>query len=106
MAIPFVPFSMGSQKPYHFLEVPLNVMDGTFQKYMGLSPEQSSQHIINFIEKNSTNAVISVLWHNHFFTSYRFGAYFKPYKELLNYLKENQYGYITPDELYAKYYFS
>lgn len=106
LAIPFVPFNMESEKPYHFLEVPLNVMDGTFQKYMGLSPEQTSQHIISFIEKNNTNSVISVLWHNHFFTSYRFGAYFKPYKELLNYIKEHQYGYITPDDLYSKYYIS
>jgi len=106
MAIPFVPFNMESEKPYHFLEVPLNIMDGTFQKYIGLSPEQTSQHIISFIEKNNTNSVISVLWHNHFFTSYRFGAYFKPYKELLNYIKDHQYGYITPNDLYSKYYIS
>ena len=106
MAIPFVPFNMESEQPFHFLEAPLNIMDGTFQKYMGLSPEQTSQHIISFIEKNSTNSVISVLWHNHFFASYRFGAYFKPYKELLNYIKEHQYVCITPDDLYSKYYFS
>ena len=106
LGIPFVPFNVEADKPYSFLEVPLNLMDGTFQKYMKLSPEQTSNHMIEFVEKNNTNSVISVLWHNHFFNSYRFGDYFKPYIHLLDYIKENNYSFITPEDLHSKYYFS
>jgi hypothetical protein len=104
LAIPFVPFNCETGKPHTFLEVPLNVMDGTFQKYMKLSPQETTKSIIGFIEKNNTNSVISVLWHNHFFSSYRFRGYFEPYKDLLNYIKENGYNAMSPGQLFNKYY--
>ena len=104
LAIPFVPFDISAEKPYHFLEVPLNIMDGTFQKYMKLTPEETSKHILEFVEKNKTNSVLSVLWHNHFFNSYRFGSYFEPYITLLDYIKENKFNFITPESLYSEYY--
>lgn len=106
LAIPFVPFNILEEKHYNFLEIPLNVMDGTFQKYMKLTPKQTTQHIIDFIEKNKTNAIISVLWHNHFFNSYRFGAYFKPYEDILNYIKQEQFTFIAPKKLYDTYFIS
>jgi peptidoglycan/xylan/chitin deacetylase (PgdA/CDA1 family) len=104
LAIPFVPFNITEKKPYHFLEVPLNVMDGTFQKYMKLSPGETTQRVIDFIEKNKTNSVISVLWHNHFFNSYRFGGYFKPYEDILIYIKEQKFSFVNPETLFNKYY--
>jgi hypothetical protein len=106
LSIPFVPFNLQAEKPYHFLEVPLNLMDGTFQKYLDLPGDKVSENMIRFIEQNKTNAVISVLWHNHFFSSYRFRGYFEPYVELLEYLKTNRFSAISPGQLYNKYYFS
>jgi len=104
LGIPFVPYNFTRNTPYHFLEVPLNIMDGTFQKYMQLAPKEASRRIIEFIEKNKHNSVLSVLWHNHFFSSYRFRGFFEPYKELLIYLKEQNLNYINPEQLYQKYY--
>lgn len=106
LGVPFVPFNIRENRTYRFLEVPLNVMDGTFQKYMDLDPETASSHITRFIESNRQNCVLSVLWHNHFFSSYRFRGYFEPYKQLLEYIRGNKYGFISPDQLYNKYYFS
>ncbi|MBI3519883.1 MAG: hypothetical protein HY062_11065 [Bacteroidetes bacterium] len=104
LAIPFVPFNILEGKPYQFLEIPLNVMDGTFQKYMQLPPIETTRHILSFIEKNKTNSVISVLWHNHFFNSYRFNGYFKPYEDILMYIKEQSFSFVTPETLFNKYY--
>ena len=104
LAIPFVPFNLEAAKPFSFLEIPLNVMDGTFQKYMSIPPGETSRRIIDFIEKNKYNSVISVLWHNHFFSSYRFKGYFEPYEDLLFYIKEKKFSVITPGQLFNKYY--
>lgn len=104
LAVPFVPFNLQEAKPYSFLEIPLNVMDGTFQKYMQVSAEDTSRRIIEFIEKNKTNSVISVLWHNHFFSSYRFRGFFEPYKDVLAYIKENKFEAKSPGQLFNKYY--
>jgi hypothetical protein len=105
LAIPFIPFNVKSNKPYSFLEVPLNIMDGTFQKYMNVSPKKTSRLILEFIENNRVNSVISVLWHNHFFSSFRFEGYFEPYHELLDYMKEQQFPTITSAQLYKKYHY-
>jgi len=104
LAIPFVPFNLNAAKPYSFLEIPLNIMDGTFQKYMKIPAEETSKKIIDFIEKNKVNSVISVLWHNHFFSSYRFKGYFEPYEDLLYYIKDKKYNTMSPGQLFNKYY--
>jgi len=106
LAIPFVPFNIKKIEPYHFLEVPLNIMDGTFQKYMQVSPKETTPRMLELIEKNKYNSVISVLWHNHFFNTYRFKGYFEPYIELLTYLKEQDFKFVNTEQLYDKYYLS
>lgn len=106
LAIPFVPYNLLQDQAFHFLEVPLNLMDGTFQKYMSVSSNAVFDNMRHFIEKNSENAVISVLWHNHFFSSYRFSGFKKPYLDLVEYLKQKEFKAIDPQELYNKYYFS
>lgn len=104
LAIPFRPFDLVHQKPYGFLEVPLTVMDGTFQRYMKLSPEESSERIIAFLEKHKYNALISVLWHNHFFNSYKFGGNLKPYITILKYMKESNLRSVGEQELLHLFY--
>lgn len=104
IGIPFVPFNLVLNKPHSFLEVPLNVMDGTFQKYMNIPPEEASRRMISFIENNKINAVISVLWHNHFFSSHRFKGYFEPYKSLLTYIQENKFNALSPGQLFNRYF--
>lgn len=104
LAIPFVPFNLKENKPFSFLEIPLNIMDGTFQKYMMIRPEDTSGKMIEFIEKNRVNSVISVLWHNHFFSSYRFRGYFEPYEDLLFYIKEKKFEVRSPGQLFNKYF--
>jgi hypothetical protein len=101
--LPFFPFNMQKRKKYSFLEVPLNVMDVTFQKYMKIPREETAAEIIRFFEKNKYNCVLSVLWHNTFFTRYKFQGYLEVYKEVLAYLYESGYSGITTSEIITQY---
>jgi len=104
LAIPFRPFDLKHHQAYDFLEVPLTVMDGTFQRYMKLRPDESSKLVISFLEKHKYNALISVLWHNHFFNSYKFHGNLKPYINILKYIKENNLESLGYQELLSNFY--
>jgi len=101
--LPFKPYNISSQKPYGFIEVPLNVMDGTFSRYMKIPKEKTASTIIDFIEKNKTNAILSILWHNTYFTNYKYAGYLEEYKKVLLYLKETEIKSITPQEIINEY---
>lgn len=97
--LPFHPYDFENNKPFYFLEVPLNVMDQTFFGYQKLAPEQVSKKVISFFEKNKSNCVISVLWHNNFFSNYKFKGYLDAYKEILAYLYEEKFECVNQKEL-------
>ncbi|MEO8210644.1 MAG: hypothetical protein ABI840_08775 [bacterium] len=97
--LPFHPYNFENKEPYNFLEVPLNIMDQTFYGYEKLPPEQIGKKVISFFEKNNTNCVISVLWHNNFFSNYKFSGYLEAYKEILGYLYESRYECVNQEEL-------
>jgi hypothetical protein len=97
--LPFTPYNLRDRKPFTFVEVPLHVMDRTFFQYQKLSPKEAEKKIIAFFEKNKTNSVISILWHNNFFSEYKFKGYGALYKNLLAYIKENNHRSITQKEI-------
>lgn len=85
----FSPFDIKNRKPYTFKEVPLTCMDGTFQRYLGVPVSQTADTLIAFLEKNRHNALLSILWHNTFFTDHKYGGYLAEYKKILAYLYES-----------------
>jgi hypothetical protein len=95
----FQPFDIKNNKPYDFVEAPLNFMDGTFHKYMKISTNKISNIIINFFENNPSNCDFSLLWHNTYFTNYKYNSFIQEYKKVLAYIYENKIGYLTPNEL-------
>lgn len=97
--LPFRPFDFENRKPFDFIEVPLNIMDQTFFGYNKLPPKQISKKIISFFEKNNSNCVISILWHNNFFSNYKYKGYLDAYKELLAYFFEKNINCVTTKEL-------
>jgi len=96
---PFHPYDFENKKPFDFLEIPLNVMDQTFYSYEKLPPERIAKKVISFFEKNSSKCIISILWHNNFFSNYKFHGYLDAYKDILEYFYENKYECITQKEL-------
>lgn len=101
--LPFTPFNLIKRKPYNFVEVPLHIMDTTFFTYKKITAESAEQEIIRFIDKNNENAVLSILWHNNFFTNYKYKGYLNLYKRLLGYFKESGLTHITQEEIISKY---
>ncbi|MDZ4823194.1 MAG: hypothetical protein SH856_07030 [Flavobacteriales bacterium] len=98
-AMPFVPYNFTQRKPYSFMEIPLHIMDGTFHQYLQLPVNEVASSCIQLLERNNTNAVISILWHNVFFSEYKYGGYFKQYKKILEYLYESDWEQILPSQM-------
>lgn len=97
--MPFQPFDIEADRPHDFVEAPLIFMDATFHKYMKLPSRAIAGIIIEFFEKNPHNCVFSLLWHNTYFTDYKYGGFLDEYKKILGYIYENQIGAVTPDQI-------
>jgi hypothetical protein len=103
--LPFRPYDIVNNQVYNFVEVPLNVMDTTFLVYMKVPSNKTASSIIDFIEKNKTNSVVSILWHNNYFTKYKYKGYLEEYKKILVYITESKLKHITPEEIIKEYYY-
>jgi hypothetical protein len=101
--LPFQPFDIENNKAFDFVEVPLNLMDRTFSNYMKIPVNQVAENCIEFIENNNTNCVISILWHNNFFSSIKYNGYLEAYKKILVYLYESKISSISTKEIYETY---
>ncbi len=97
--LPFSPYNISTGLSYDFTEVPLNVMDGTLHRYMKIPLNETANHVIDFLENNLTNSIISILWHNTYFTDYKYSGYLEEYKKILFYLSETKIKSITPEEI-------
>jgi len=96
---PFSPYDFKNKKAFGFIEMPLNVMDGTFQRYMKVPVEKTADLIISFFEKNKYNCVISILWHNTFFSNYKYKGYTEQYKKILDYLYNSNFKSVSLKEI-------
>ena len=101
--LPFQPYNFETKKAFNFIELPLQIMDGSLSVYMKLPKEKIADRIINFIEKNNTNCVLSLLWHNTEFTDYQFNGYLEIYKKILLYFHENNFKSISLEEVAKTY---
>ena len=98
-AMPFHPFNLQEDKPYSFVEMPLMMMDGTFQEFMLLPVSTSADTAIAFFEKHKTNSYLSLLWHNTFFTNYKYGGYREEFIKIIKYLYDTNFEFVTPEDL-------
>jgi hypothetical protein len=101
--LPFSPYNFETKKAMNLMVTPLNIMDGTLSHYMGIDDSEVPQTIINFLEAHRRNAVLSLLWHNREFASFRYGAYLGIYKEVLTYLHETKMPTITASEVVREF---
>lgn len=100
---PFKPYNFEKKSSYGFVEVPLHVMDRTFFSYRKDPAKNVAKLIIQFIEQNSSDCVLSVLWHNNFFTSLKYGGYLKIYKEVLQYCYDSGIKSMSLKEIMDEY---
>ncbi len=98
----FQPFDLINKKPFDFIEAPLNFMDVTFHKYMKIETNKIANIVIDFYEKNKYNCDFTLLWHNNYFTNYKYNGFLDEYKKIILYLSENNIETINPRELIDK----
>lgn len=101
--LPFQPYNFTTQKAYDFVEAPLHIMDGVLWKTKGLHPAQMSKTMVDFIEKNKENCVLSILWHNTEFSNYKYKDCLQVYTDLLIYCKEMELKTMIPKEIIEEY---
>jgi len=83
--------------------VPMNVMDGNFF-YQGKTVAQAEKELIDWLDQNKENAVITLNFHNNFFDDMLYAGYDKLYITLLKYFKEEGMPCMTQKSLIAEYY--
>lgn len=100
---PYQPYDFKNRRAFNFIECPLHMMDTTLHGYQKISSKEAFDKLIFFVEQNQYNCVLSLLWHNNYFTNYKYGDYFKLFKNMLIYFYENKFECITQSEIISKY---
>ncbi len=94
---PFRPYNFKQQREYHFIEIPLIIMDGTLAdpKYMNLTPVDGYTKTKALIDKiRQFNGVLTLLWHNSSFYTIHWRQWEKVFRGSLCYLKESNFIFI------------
>jgi hypothetical protein len=100
--LPFMPFNLKENRVYDLIEVPMTVMDGNFF-YQSKTLAQAETALIDWLDKNKENAVITVNFHNNFFDDMLYAGYDKLYITLLKYFKEEGMNCMTQRDLIAEF---
>ena len=65
-------------------------MDTTFDKYMKIPVNKIADIVIKFYEENPENCDISLLWHNTYFTDFKYNSFIDEYKKIIGFIYENK----------------
>ena len=100
---PFVPYNLKDDKPYSFLEIPLIIMDTTLyhKKYMKISQQDILPEIILLIDEvKKFNGCFSLLWHNNYFSKYKYKGWCDIYEEIVKRCVNLKSGFYTGENIY------
>jgi hypothetical protein len=97
--LPFSPYDFEKKQAMNLMVTPLNIMDGTMECYMQMPSSEVAKTIIDYLDNNRKDAVLSLLWHNREFSPFRFEAYLGIYKQVLTYLHETKMPTVTASEI-------
>jgi hypothetical protein len=85
--LPFYLYDIKNNRSTNIIEIPLNVMDVSFgEKYMGITKDEAlikMCDLVNTIEK--FNGCFTLLWHNTYFSEYKFTGWNNIYCKILEY---------------------
>lgn len=103
---PFRPFNLAENRPFNFLEIPLNVMDTTYwlKNYMGLDLSEMPASLDEVrSEVECFGGCMTLLWHNNTFSPYKFSGWKGVYLEFLQHCKQKNAGFFTAKEICEMY---
>lgn len=98
MCHPFKPFNLKTGKPVEILEIPLIIMEDTFERYMGLDTARAweiSKKLIDTVIQY--NGVLTLVWHNYSF----FGEQKTFYEKILKYCLEKNAWMASGKEIFS-----
>ena len=102
---PFYLYDFEQDKMSSVLEIPLIVMDTTLRnkKYMDFTPEMTLNAVSKLVDEvKKFNGVFTLLWHNTFFSEYKFAGWRQIYQDILEYCKNNHALLTTGQNVYEK----
>ena len=102
-SMPFKPFDMDLNRQLDVVSIPLHVMDASLWHYQKLSSEKAEKNVLYFLESNKENTLFSILWHNKFFSDYKFKGYKDVYKRILEYMRDNHFENVCDKQLIEDY---
>lgn len=98
---PFKPYNLHTLSAHNFIEIPLIIMDTTLcdKKYMGNDTLKfkTVEKVISEVKK--FNGLLSVLWHNNYFTSFKYEGWGERYISLVNELKKSDSQFFTGQQI-------
>lgn len=99
---PFYLYNFSTGEPTLVIEIPLTIMDGTLNhnKYMGGTVDselEACKHTINEVVK--FNGVLSILWHNSYYSDYKFSKWEEVLSQLLDYVESLNTTYMSGEQL-------
>ncbi len=102
--MPYMPYDLNEQRVYNVLEVPMQIMDRTFFN-QGLTPSQAGKRIIDWLDQNREDSVITINFHNNFFfDKLKYHGYHDIYETILRYLREENIKSMSHDQLLSAFY--
>lgn len=94
---PFKPYNITEKRVADFYEIPLMVMDATLNNnsYMGNNPDKLK--IVNDVidEVSKFNGLLTILWHNNYFSRYKYDGWKSMYIDLVSKLSEKNTTFLT-----------
>ena len=96
---PFYIYSHAEKRILDVIEFPTAVTDSTLYNYSHFSPEQALAHSLAVLEKaNGRRGAVCINWHNE--TAAAEYGWHATYREILHWIKKNNFSTYTVGELY------
>lgn len=102
---PFYLYNFEKDQVSNVIEIPLIVMDSSlsYKKYMGLTTGNAFESVTQIIDEvKKFNGVFTLLWHNTFFSDYKYTGWREVYIKILEYCKKNNGLLTNGPEIYTR----
>ncbi len=104
ICFPFVPFNISENKPYSIGEIPLMIMDTTFWSYKKNGIERIFPQILNLVDEvQKFNGCLVILWHNKYFSPYKFAGWGEIYEQILAEGQKRNALLLSSEQVYQRW---
>ena len=66
---------------------------------MKINTDEIGNIIIEYFERNQFNCLFSLLWHNTYFTDYKYNSFLEEYKKVMSFIYESKISSPNTEEI-------